>query len=343
MSLRHDSFYDTYHGHEVDHLKIVHHELRRSHRSVIFLAGDSSLDNKYWLEERSPAVNGYERILSPAQMKQDICFWLNKAAVDRGMHHLCCLNTAIEATALSSRACGKLLEQDHFIRDHITEDDYLVVSIGGNDIALMPVLCTILNLLALSWCTPVECLKRCACACPVNSHTDLGCLDCGLLSCLLATPCGWPPGVGYFVDLFGHKVQNYVCKLVGERKPKKVIVCMIYYLDQVGRDSWADCALRGMGYDCCPWRLQAAISTIFTLATQKIQIPGTEVVGFPLFNVLDGRTSEDYVQRVEPSAQGGRKMASALMEVILTDDHLGSASCGESGSESAPHMMAMGC
>ena len=37
----------------------------------------------------------------------------------------------------------------------------------------------------------------------------------------------------------------------------------------------------------------------------------------PLFEALDGRTSEDYVERVEPSLQGGRKMA-ALIASALT-------------------------
>merc|ERR1712087_216414 len=39
---------------------------------------------------------------------------------------------------------------------------------------------------------------------------------------------------------------------------------------------------------------------------------GTEVVPFPLFVPLDGKTSADYVERVEPSAQGGRKMAGGV-------------------------------
>ena len=58
------------------------------------------------------------------------------------------LNTAVEATTLTRRAggfsccclpsCGELLEQDTFIRDNLKSEDYLVVSIGGNDIALAP-------------------------------------------------------------------------------------------------------------------------------------------------------------------------------------------------------------
>ena len=36
----------------------------------------------------------------------------------------------------------------------------------------------------------------------------------------------------------------------------------------------------------------------------------------PLFNVLDGKCSDDYVARVEPSASGGEKMAEYLLDVI---------------------------
>lgn len=36
-----------------------------------------------------------------------------------------------------------------------------------------------------------------------------------------------------------------------------------------------------------------------------------------VMQVLDGSDSRDYVQRVEPSPQGGAKMARALMDVIL--------------------------
>lgn len=56
---------------------------------------------------------------------------------------------------------------------------------------------------------------------------------------------------------------------------------------------------------------------MFELGTSKIQIDGTEVVPFPLYQVLDGKTATDYLQRVEPSPSGGRKMAQALMRAVL--------------------------
>jgi hypothetical protein len=48
----------------------------------------------------------------------------------------------------------------------------------------------------------------------------------------------------------------------------------------------------------------------------KIKIQGCEVIPVPLFNVLNGKNTQDYAYRVEPSAQGGRKMAEYLLDII---------------------------
>ena len=130
--------------------------------------------------------------------------------------------------------------------------------------------------------------------------------------------------MGYFVDLFANRVQNYIVNMLGSRRPRKVVACMIYFLDVAGRGSWADGFLCCMGYNCAPSRLQSAIRAVFNLATRRIRIPGTEVVAMPLFEVLDGSCSEDYVQRVEPSPTGGRKIAAALIDAILDGEDDGS-------------------
>ena len=39
-----------------------------------------------------------------------------------------------------------------------------------------------------------------------------------------------------------------------------------------------------------------------------------QVVGLPFYETLDGKTTEDYVQRVEPSIQGGEKMAKVILD-----------------------------
>ena len=65
-----------------------------------------------------------------------------------------------------------------------------------------------------------------------------------------------------------------------------------------------------------PERLQAAIRAVFRLATRRIRIAGVDVVPVPLYNVLDPNDYNDYVQRVEPSQAGGKKIAAALMDAI---------------------------
>lgn len=321
-SLDASAYYATYHGHAVEHLEVAHERLRRSHNSIAFLAGDSSLDNKFWFGRMEPALNGYEDFLRPPRMKTDVCYWLNYEAVRRDLRHLCCLNTAIEATSLNGRACCCLLEQDCFIHQHITSNDYLIVSVGGNDIALKPVLCTILNILLLTYCTPQACIEHLGCACPPNFCLDDGCFCCGLPGCVTGL-VGCPPGLGYFVNLFGNIIKNYILRIIGCSRPMKVLVCMIYFPDECATGGWADGSLSLLRYDDEPEKLQTLIKTVFQLATSRICLPGTEVVPVPLFEALDGKTSSDYVARVEPSATGGAKMAAMLMDALLGEGTFG--------------------
>lgn len=77
-------FYDPFYGHDVEHLAAALAALRRRHDSVVFLAGDSSLDNKYWFSSWADAVNGYEEILEPPAMKRDVCYWAGRGAGGKG-------------------------------------------------------------------------------------------------------------------------------------------------------------------------------------------------------------------------------------------------------------------
>ena len=94
-------FYDPFYGHDVNDLAVALAALRRRHDSVVFLAGDSSLDNKYWFSSWAEAVNGYEEVLEPPAMKRDVCYWVNEEAA-RGKKSLGCLNAAVEAGAMHS-------------------------------------------------------------------------------------------------------------------------------------------------------------------------------------------------------------------------------------------------
>ena len=93
----HRRFYAEYFGHEVALLRILHDGLRataaasagRGPRPCIFLAGDSSLDNKVWFDDTATACNGYERLLDPPLMKQDVAYWINHELAQRGVDAFC--------------------------------------------------------------------------------------------------------------------------------------------------------------------------------------------------------------------------------------------------------------
>ncbi|CAD7959817.1 unnamed protein product [Amoebophrya sp. A120] len=226
--IHHHLFYGNYDGHPPGDLELAISTLRRpmtpqltqddsDERALIFLAGDSSLDNKFWLGQRAQALNGYENIILPPLMKQDVCFWINSYLIRKNLHaNTACVNCAVEASSLSSRAFGVLHKQDAIIQKSLTPKDTLIVSIGGNDIALVPSLLTVANLLVLSWLVPKTCTEKCACSVgPPNLVPDMGCCcGCHVLNCAQSYLCGWPPGFGYFVDLFKNRVKNYVKKLV---------------------------------------------------------------------------------------------------------------------------------
>lgn len=292
------SFYREWSGHPVDALARITPRLRRGRptgpeRSVIWLAGDSSLDNKYWVSQEARACNGFERVLEPPSSKEDVAYWLNKGLAEVNPE-VVAINAAIEATTLMGRL-GKVRGElkkghDRFLRDNLRENDTLVVSVGGNDIAMAPSLATIFNMLCLIRFNTKQSIEQ-----------------------------GRSCAASHFVKLFGHHVKQYILSLVEKCMPKRIIVCMIYFPLTTPEDSWANTALGALDYDKNPAKLQAAITFMFENATKQIQIEGTQVIPLALGNVLDSSDPQDYVARVEPSSQGGQKMANSILELIHQD------------------------
>ena len=321
-------FYSQFHGHPVHHLKILHDEMRRlarySHKDreagIIWTAGDSSLDNKYWFSNTMPAVPGaYENKLYPQQSKCDVVYWMNYILYHEQNQtiepsFIGAINSAVEATTLNQRRGGlALTEQDKFLRDNIQSNDVLVVSIGGNDVALSPTPCTIASMLGLI-CVPQIIIENgCSlCTCPLDDYC------CGCTTSVLSCMGSFPPCLGYFSHLFGSRVENYLKALTTKTKPSKVLVCMIYNPDENNVPSWAGSALSALQYNTKPEKLQAIIRKEFYEATSRILVPGVdEVIPVPLFSILDGKSTEDYVARVEPSSIGGRKIASFILNILI--------------------------
>jgi hypothetical protein len=288
-------FYYEYKGHTISHITDFYNIVRsqRPKHPIVYLAGDSSLDNKYWLPSSSPGGEPlsvkvpeiYDATLQRPYPKPDVAFWLNFLLGSRAT----ALNLAVEASLLRERDNG-LLAHDEFIRDHICANDVLVVSVGANDIAMKPNMSTIFYMLMLAWLTPLSSIKN-----------------------------GSAWALRYFVNMFKSKVELYVSKLVEKHKPRAVVVCMIYFpleAQAARQRSWADLPLRILGYNMWPGRLQAAISKMYEVATKKIQIAGVNVIPLALSETLDGKQGVDYVERVEPSVEGGRKMASRFAAII---------------------------
>lgn len=288
-------FYFEWKGHtipDVTAFRATALSLRPS-KPIIYFAGDSSLDNKYWVPSSGPAGEPlpvdipeiYHAALDRPQPKPDVAFWLNHLLGDRATT----LNLAVEASMLRERD-NDLLDHDKFIRDNIRTEDILVVSVGANDIAMSPTFTTVRHMLQLAWLTPNIFLQR-----------------------------GSAWALSYFRHMFKEKVQSYVSRLVEQQKPRAVIVCMIYYPLEAGassQESWADVQLKLLGYNRYPGHLQTAIAKIYEIATKEIRIPGVNIIPCPLFKVLNGKNEDDYTARVEPSAEGGRKMALQLKEII---------------------------
>lgn len=297
-------FYATWEGHTVEDLekfKAITSEARPN-KPIIYLAGDSSLDNKYWVKEtgqfkdvKTPDV--YVKALENADPKPDVAFWLNHLLGDSAT----CINGAIEESMLRQRN-SKLRDQDAFIRDNITSDDILIISVGNNDVAMKPLPTTIFHMLKLAW---------------FAKRADL--------------ESGSASSLSYFRHLFGHNLEKYIEAMTCEAKPRAVVVCMIYYPLEAGKGQkgWANLQLKALGYDTWPERLQAAIRAMYESATKTIKVEGTEIIPCPIFEILDGKNAADYAERVEPSEEGGRKMAEQFMRLL--EGRLGDLLGGISG------------
>jgi hypothetical protein len=284
-------FYFEWKGHPIEDLVRFRETTlaERGDKPIIYLAGDSSLDNKYWLHKSLQDLNTdvptiYEQTLDQPRPKPDVAFWMNHLLGDRAT----CINTAVEESMLRDRDAN-LLPHDEFIRDNIRPQDILIVSVGANDVALKPLPSTMWHMAQLAWFTPRFLLAK-----------------------------GWAWSLRYFKHLFGNKIEDYVTRMTATTKPRAVIVCMIYFpLEaQFGQQSWADVQLKALGYNTFPGQLQTAIRAMYEIATKKIKVEGTQIVPCALHEVLDGKTAGDYTARVEPNHEGGRKMAVRFVELV---------------------------
>lgn len=131
---------------------------------------------------------------------------------------LCC---AVEESTSADRRTG-LLEQDAAAAEAVCEGDAVVISLGGNDLALAPTLWTLLCLAGLALCPTV------------------------LLEHVVARRgSGWAPGLGHVTDLLALRPARLALTVAGS-SGATVLVAILYPPGPrvEGAPSWADATLR---------------------------------------------------------------------------------------------------
>lgn len=196
-----------------------------------------------------------------------------------------CINAAVEESTVSDRY-GTLLEHDVFVQEHLEDGDVIVVSLGGNDIALRPSTGTMLAIGSLNFLTPMWMASR-----------------------------GWGLGYGHLQGIFKDQIQDYLERLVGDTKVELVMPCTIYYPCETGH-GWADQLFNTLGYTKSPAKLQALIDVCFQYFTSQIRVHDIPMAPLALSEALDSKNADDYDNRVEPSVQGGEKMGKLFLNTM---------------------------
>lgn len=270
-------YYSTYYGHSAIYL----YHLSKLNKPKIYLAGDSSLDNKFWIKDSwYNAVNEYKNILTPPEMIGDVCYHMNSINND-----YITINCATEEATVSSK--NVLCESDLIIRDNLKNDDILVISIGGNDIMLKPTIMTTLKL-GLLLLSDINNIKE--------------------------------DNLDFLVEIFKDKIISYIKSLCSKQIPKKVIVCGIYFPCEKFQQGWSNNTLKLINYDTNPLKIQILIEKIFEYAIKNIKIDEINISYLPFHKVLDAKNEDDYIARVEPSYLGGEKMAKAIIDTIYNNE-----------------------
>jgi hypothetical protein len=209
-----NDFYSQYHGHPIQ-------SLRKQGKRIIWLLGDSSLDNKYWVHfDTAKPCNGYENVMTP-MVVADVCYWLNES-LSRNDSPYAAINCAVEASTLYDRR-DALLGHDEFVRKHLEKDDIIIVSVGGNDIALNPSLRILFSLFVMIYLYPIY--------------------------------------LSPLKTLFHDDLKHYINRVCHYERPSQIILCSYYYPCVTGM-GWADKMLNMAGYDENPKKIQKLFDVI---------------------------------------------------------------------------------
>jgi len=325
-------FYKEFFGHDPQHLKVLAEHFRKKGRDIIWLIGDSSLDNKHWVqppffndfEENRPARNGYEHVLNPSNtgIVPDIAWHLNRLLEEDGTKSsskatspYVTINTAVEMSMLGCykdhgrcveelppySGPSKLFPQEIMLRKSIMDEssgnDVMIVSVGSNDYLFSP---------------SVEALEA------VENHAE-GPGD----------TVSFAKGEKFWLPMRGIRTRRFLEGIISsdpeKQRPKLIIVCQIYFLDKKGKFNVMTHDVRDffelIKHDVDPRILMHGTREGFNGGTLRVGDPdghihGVPVFPIPLFEVLDGNNTTDYVERLEPSFWGGEKIAATLKKEL---------------------------
>lgn len=277
-------FYANYKGHPIEDLGVLYRHF--CGKRIVWLVGDSSLDNKHWLYEDSklvndltnpaycaPAVNGYQDVLLPPRSVKDVCYWINTLL--EGTEFVC-INAAVEGACLQDSPN----EHDAFVSRHLRAEDVVICSIGCNDIALKPSMVTLAALAIGNYVVP-------------RSFVEWA---------LRWAPCN------PLYDLFYTQTKAYLERHFS--KSTYTLVCTIYFPCDTG-SGWANRLLSRLDMDKTRDAIRSCYRYYHAALAETLN-----VVAVPLFKALDPADPADYKCRVEPSVQGGQKMA-RLLEAFI--------------------------
>ena len=73
------------------------------------------------------------------------------------------------------------------------------------------------------------------------------------------------------------KIKNYIERIIQKRKPKKILICGIYFPSTTASFGWAEKQLEMLGYNTDPECLQLLIRYVFENFVSAVKIEGVEV------------------------------------------------------------------
>lgn len=88
------------------------------------------------------------------------------------------------------------MRQDRFVRDRITCDDTLIISLGVNDITLKPTTITMWNMIKLIGMNSIKTIEK------IPEHA-------------------W--GMQYFINMFKNSIENYIKRVCEKIYQKKLL------------------------------------------------------------------------------------------------------------------------